>query len=466
MLIKRILYALLLSAISLAGVNLSGATPGDVTVTLDLKHVGRTIPADFTGLSYEISLVLPDRDGNYYFSAKNQPLIALFRTLGIKSLRVGGNTADRPGIPTPTTADADSLFAFAKAAGAKVIYTVRLDGGDPQADAAMVKYLVEHYPSNLECITIGNEPNKEFTNNFAAYHAAMSKILDAASRAAPGAKFCGPSAMHTVPEWAADMAAAYAHDPRIDFITQHYYCGKSGEHATNAGRAQDKILSPDMLTNYEYFCHQFMPAVISNGFTCRIEETSSYSRGGARGTSDTFASALWALDYLHWWAAQPGTRGFNFHMGNIYGAFVDARDGYSVRPLSYGIKAFELGGQGRVVPVRVGENVDDLNFTAYSVLQATNLYVTLINKEHGPDGRDAMVTIAPGMRFAHCEGMSLRAPDGNLSAKTNLTLGGSAISGNGRWDGHWTPLNYTEDDGTYRIKVPAATAIIVRFNPE
>ena len=123
---KKFLRTLLLVTISTASLDHSKATAADVTVKLDPKSAGRTIPADFTGLSYEITQVLPERKGNYYFNTTNQPLIALFRTLGMKSLRVGGNTADRDTVPIPTTADADSLFAFAKAADVKVIYTVRL----------------------------------------------------------------------------------------------------------------------------------------------------------------------------------------------------------------------------------------------------------------------------------------------------------------------------------------------------
>ena len=55
-----------------------------------------TIPDDFLGLSFETSNVLPDGKGQYLFSEEDRSLIAIFRTLGIRSLRVGGNMADRP----------------------------------------------------------------------------------------------------------------------------------------------------------------------------------------------------------------------------------------------------------------------------------------------------------------------------------------------------------------------------------
>src|SRR5690349_841370 len=103
-----------------------------VTVTIDTKAPGAVIPDDFAGLSFEMQTVLPGTYGPYFFSPKNRPLIAMFQTLGIKNLRVGGNTADRPGVAIPGPADADSLFAFARAAGVKVIYTLRLRQGSAE----------------------------------------------------------------------------------------------------------------------------------------------------------------------------------------------------------------------------------------------------------------------------------------------------------------------------------------------
>ncbi len=111
-----------------------------VTVTLDTENPGPVIPADFEGLSFEASLLLPGPDGVHYFRRDNHALIHLFHTLGIKSLRLGGNTADRDARKLPDEADLDSLFAFAKAAEVKIIYCLRLHGGDPQADARTAKY--------------------------------------------------------------------------------------------------------------------------------------------------------------------------------------------------------------------------------------------------------------------------------------------------------------------------------------
>src|ERR1700744_5632251 len=122
----RFHLALLLAAALSAGAE-------STVVTIDPKSPGAEISPDFIGLSYEMSTVLPDRDGRYFFRADNKPLIQLFHTLGVKSLRVGANTADRESVRVPGKPDIDSLFAFAKAADVKVLYTLRLNEGETKA---------------------------------------------------------------------------------------------------------------------------------------------------------------------------------------------------------------------------------------------------------------------------------------------------------------------------------------------
>ena len=89
-----------------------------VTVRVDMEKQIRTIPEDFCGLSYETKMLLPNTNtGKHYFRGDNLPLITAFKTMGIKHLRVGGNTAERATVNIPDETDIDALFAFAKAPG-------------------------------------------------------------------------------------------------------------------------------------------------------------------------------------------------------------------------------------------------------------------------------------------------------------------------------------------------------------
>src|SRR5690242_5371502 len=108
-----------------------------VAVKLGSGTTGAEIPADFVGLSFETSNLLPGKNGRYIFDAENEALVRLFRTIGIRSLRIGGGTAEISNYPVPGPAEIDRLFAFARAAGTRVIYTFRLLKGDRTQAAAL-----------------------------------------------------------------------------------------------------------------------------------------------------------------------------------------------------------------------------------------------------------------------------------------------------------------------------------------
>ena len=92
-----------------------------ISVRVNTAHPGATIPETFLGLSFDAATLLPCEGGRYYFSPTNTALFNLIRKLEIKSLRIGGNTSDRDAVTLPSESDIDSLFAFARVTGVKVI---------------------------------------------------------------------------------------------------------------------------------------------------------------------------------------------------------------------------------------------------------------------------------------------------------------------------------------------------------
>jgi hypothetical protein len=446
-----------------------------VIATLDPKAPGATLPADFSGLSFESEKLLPDASGARCFSPTNRALVTLFQTLGIKSLRVGGNTADRAAVKVPGPPDIDSLFAFAETAGVKVIYTLRLREGDPQQDAQIARYLLDHYRAELSCLAIGNEPNV-FARQYPAYRDEWKKYLQAitAPGFAPDARFCGPSATPGKTAWARDFIRDFGSSGKIVFISQHDYPGGGGNKVTDPAAARDQMLSPDWLKKYERFYRSFAADALSHALPYRLEEANNFFNGGAKDVSDTFAAALWVLDYMHWWAAHDAA-GINFHTGDKvaagerttgcrYATFWTCPGGYDVHPIGYGIKAFALAGGGRILPVKLKRDAAGLNLTAYGILAPDKaVCVTLINKEHGPGARAARVTLAPGPGYTGGQVMFLTAPGGEVAAKTGVTLGGAPIRQDGTWEGAWTRLAVSSA-GPFRVQVPAASAAIVRLS--
>ncbi|HEV2435324.1 MAG TPA: glycosyl hydrolase family 79 C-terminal domain-containing protein [Verrucomicrobiae bacterium] len=441
-----------------------------VTVTVAASKVpGLEVPADFTGLSFETQSILPDANGKYLFSPANRPLITLFQTLGIKTLRVGGNTADRPGVPIPGPVDIDSLFAFARAADVRVIYTLRLRDGSITNDAAIAKYLALRYRPQLACFAIGNEPNFYF-KSYSAYRDEWKKYAAAIITEVPDAQFCGPSAGGS-PVWSRDFANDFGKSEPMAFIAQHDYPCGNGMLATDLAAGQDKMLSPQLQNEYRGLWHSFVPAALSNGLRFRLEEANNFYNGGAKDISNTFASALWGLDFLDWWAAH-GASGVNFHTGDKvaagsanrscwYATFWSSNQGYDVHPIGYAIKAFNLGGHGRVEPLTIS-NPDGVNLTAYARRDGENLFVTILNKGHGAGAKAAKVTIVPPGIPAGAAVIFLSAPDNHVAAKTGVTLGGASVTDHG-WEGKWTPLA-PDHTGRCAVDVPAASAAIVKLS--
>jgi hypothetical protein len=467
------------------------AAESPVTITLDSQHPGAAIAPDFSGLSFEVSILLPNENGVRYFRPDNLPLINLFHTLGIKNLRIGGNTSDRDVKTLPGEADLDSLFAFAKAANVKVIYCLRLHNGDPQADAATVKYIMDRNAPLVDCFSIGQEPsaypvekndNRPATERmgataekfqYSAYAADWKRFADAIIAAVPDVRFCGPS-VHNNADWARKFMADFGHTNHVVLITEHLYAGGAGGKVPTPEIGRDRILSTNFTRAYEKLHDGFVPLAISNGLPYRMEEVNNYFNGGATNVSNTFASALWGLDFMCWWAAH-GATGLNFHTGDKvaagytlqpskYTAFFSTTNGYVIRPLGYGIKAFELGSHGKVIPVTIS-NPDRLNLSAYAVLRDDKtLYLTIINKEHGETGRDAKISVAQNRaEFSSGQIISLTAPNNDIAATANEMLGGAAIENDGSWNGKWTPLG-TKENALHTFNIPAASAVIVRLS--
>ena len=106
------------------------------------------------------------------------------------------------------------------------------------------------------------------------------------------------------------------------------------------------------------------------------------------------------------------------------------------------------------------ENSNKLNLTAYAVTDTNNnLFVTIINREHGENARNALVRI--NARGKTESVMYLKAPDNNIAATNGVTLGGAIIDGNESWAGKWDPIDSSTASGC-AVNVNASSAAIVK----
>lgn len=434
---------------------------------------GAAISPAFAGLSYESALLLPN-DGHYYFDASNLALIHTFQTLGIKSLRVGANAVDDPRVPIPSEKDIDALFTFAKAANVKVIYSFRLKNGDPTETARLACYINSHYPDTLDSFSIGNEPECYFPN-YDDYFKVWKPHYDAIVKALPSAKIDGPSSNKS--EFTLKMARDLFADGHLSMVSQHtYFLGSGRKAEADPAATRARFLSNSNEASYQTAYSKAAAILATKGVPYRIDELNNCYNGGAAGASNTYASSLWLLDCMLWWADHH-ILGMNFHTGELvgrdgkfappnYALFLRSKDslGFDVHPAGYAMAAFCQAAQGRPLPVQLTP-VPTIPITAYA-FKADNgsLLITVINKTYGDKAQSPIVAISlPSPNPAgKWQQMLLEQKNQDVAAETGVTLGGSEIDLSGAWSGNWKDV---PTSNSLQIHLNQASAVILRFVP-
>lgn len=444
-----------------------------VAVNVNTESPGAAIPPDFLGWSFETGNLLTNAAGvsGYMFDSTNTQLITLFTNVGVKNLRIGGTSVDRDNGNilhyVPTNADIDALFRFAAAANVEVVFSVQLENGNAASDAAIAGYTWSNYNQYLTCLAIGNEPDSygggdPAITNFTSFLSKWTSFAQTITNAVPAVKFGGPDSGDT---WAGEFANAEAGSPYVTEIQSHFYfAGYSG--GLTIQQIIAGMLSPTLDTS-SYPSHFNATAAIAktNGFPFRATEFNSYVAPfpGTWGGNNSFASALFALDAAHWWAAH-GANGVNYHtfLGKYNATvFYDAASNYIVFPMAYGEKAFDVGGHGFTMPLTL-TNSAGLNLTAYAVGAGGTLYVTIINRENGNNARDAMVQIVPaGFASGTAQEMALMSISG-VGATNGITLGGGVLTNNAPFNGQWTPLGHLTN-GQCFVTVPNSSAAVIQI---
>jgi hypothetical protein len=488
--VRKLPCPLLFLSFTLLLPSLAPAQTQPVTVSVTTDSTNADLAPSFLGLSYEMSMLLP-YNGRYYFDANDHALINIFQTLGIKNLRVGANAVDDPRIAVPQEKDIDTLFNFARAAGAKVIYSFRLKNGDPADSARLATYIAAHCADVLDCFEIGNEPGM-YIPKFDDFFAQWKPHYDAILKAVPDAMFDGPGEVK-LHDYAPQLAKAVFAEGHLAMASDHYYflgSGRDAEKDPPASRA--RFLTNGLHGSYDYNYSKVGAVLAAQGVPYRIDEMNSCYNGGAKNSSDTYASTLWALDCTHWWAAHH-LLGVNYHTGeslvglggtnasvaggvpvlgvNVsanYSAFMHQADGRGIamRPQAYAFLAFTEGAHGRPLDVKL-QAAPALNFDAYAYRDRDgSIFVTLINKSYGAHAQSASVALqlSPSTNPGAWQRLDLMQQDQDVAAKTGVSLGGAAIDSQGTWSGQWKKI---EDGSAGNLIVPVApaAATILRFSP-
>lgn len=430
------------------------------SITVNQAASAGKIPPGFVGLSYEKAHLT---DG--FFRATNAPLVALLKLLGPSILRVGANTVDEttwtpmgPGGTDGQIAkpDVDAFAALVKAAGWTSIYAVNLKTSTATVAADEASYAAGALGASLYGFEIGNEPDLytstavEPTWSYDSFKTEWESFATAIRTAVPSAPMTGPAAASDYSDYTVPFASDEA--STIGLLTEHYYRDNGASPTATVGEllSVDSLLA-DMLSTVAAAAKK---NAIANGY--RLDEANSLYNGGKQGVSDTFASALWAIDFL-FTNARYGSSGVNFHGGNIPGWYTPIADAdgavVEVRPIFYGMLLFALAGSGNVLTTSVDASVA---LSAYAVAAADGS--TRIVLANADSAATAHATVDLGKNGSVAS--VTRLTGASLTATTGIALAGATITASGAWTpGPLPSLQVT--GSTLVIDVPPASAALI-----
>jgi hypothetical protein len=493
----RALHTLLVLGLMLCGGASAGVARADllsapaVTATVGASPTTASVPPGFLGLSLEYKAVAAYAGAGP--GTINPALVQLIRNLTPGQspvLRIGGRSTDGTWWPMPhirapggikyslTPAWMQTIRALAAALNARLILGVNLAAGNPKLAGAEARALVHGLGRRyIQALEIGNEP--DLYSHFPLYRAAHRRAMFARTHAydmtalahdyrqwrsaLPRIPLAGPS-LANLP-WMAQLGTFLSTTRGVGTVTFHRYPLKS---CWSAPGTPSFPTIPNLFTPYASDAlaqrlARYVAIAHAHGVPFRVDEMNSVSCSGARGVSNTFASALWALDTL-FEMASVGVDGVNIHTlpHSYYAPFSFTRSGGAwraiVNPLYYGLLMFAQAAPpgSRLLPVQ-------------GLTRQVRVWATL-----APDGTIHTVLIndkpsAPVLVFLRVSRSSaaptleqLQAP--SEAATSGVTLGGQCFAAAGASGTLVGPRSLTPISslgGMYSIRLPPGSAAML-----
>jgi hypothetical protein len=470
--------------------------PGTAVLSVGGAQPTRAIAPGFIGLSIEFS-ALPAYAGTDP-SAIDPVFEQLIRNLAPGQrpvLRIGGDSTDRswvavPGMARPAgvrytvgTSWLQTAGALARDLGARMIVGINLEADSARLAGVEARAMLAAIgrPS-LEALELGNEP--ELYGSFPWFRSHghgvkgrphgwdVSRYLRDVSSIVPslpaGVPLAAPST--GAPSWWARLGRLAVAEPRTGVATVHRY--PMNRCFTAPGSPQyptiPNLLARESSTGLAESVASVTRTAHAHGLSLRVDEFNSVSCSGKRGVSDTFASALWALD-ASFAMARVGVDGVNVHTfpGGIYQPFrlrqVNGGWRAGVSPEYYGLMMFaQAAPAGSRLLTVSGPPGAPVRSWVTRAPDAT-IHAVLINDSlHRP--RYVALRIPGASGPAALE--RLRAP--SVSATDGVTLGGqsfAAQSTTGLLAGPPSTAVVTPGSGEYVVRLPAASAAMLTLSP-
>jgi hypothetical protein len=242
-------------------------------------------------------------------------------------------------------------------------------------------------------------------------------------------------------------------------LTDHYYpLTKCGYTPTVS-----ELLSSGVRTDERSILMRVSAIQRSSGIPLQLDESNNISCKGQPGVSNTFASALWAVDYIPRTMA-TGVRGLDFHdllsLPGAYSPLIERAGTLHANPEWYALLLTSALDGTRPLPTSVHSGSP---LTARAFLAADgSVKIALVNFE-APGAGPLRVSLRIPGRFAHGTILRLTAP--SPYSTSQVTLGGSKVTASGDWrPKHPLPRVY-DARGALALAMPPSTAAIVTLAP-
>jgi hypothetical protein len=496
-----LLVALVLGALALshafAGTTGGGSLPsaGPAFVTVQTATLGRSVPFGFLGLSLEYPAVeayAGDDPG-----ALDPVFEQLVRNLApgqAPVLRIGGDSADRTWWPTPalkrppgvrfaiTQRWLEVTRALAGALDARLILGLDLEAGNPQLAASEAGALIDGIgPGPIRALELGNEPDlyasfpwyrtpggRRVHGRRANYD--MSALIGDFSRfaaALPRSPLAGPSL--GAPGWTRELGRFLAAEPRVGLVTLHRYPLQLCYTPPGSSRYPTvaHLLSPEASIGLADSFARYVADAGAHHRWLRIDELNSVSCGADPPVSQTFASALWALNTL-FEMVRVGVHGVNMHTfpGAGYELFKLGRSSGSwhaeVEPEYYGLLMFTQAAPAgsRLLAV---QNADSGALRTWATSAGGTVRVLAVNT--GAQSRLLSLRVA-GASLGPALVERLAAP--SVRARTGVTLAGQSFGSRtftGQLPGAPQTSSVAPVGGRYAVSLPAGSAALLVLSP-
>lgn len=411
-------------------------------ITLKLANAAPVeVPANFTGLGYEMSSVATSG----LLSSTNHRYIELIRGLGPQGvLRTGGIVANYTRYSAEGTAIAErqntvitretlgQFAALLEKINWTAIWSVNFAQGTIEQAIEEARAVAEILGSRLLALEIGNEvdtygrgqPFRSPSYNYADYRKEYDAWHEAIAKAVPTIRFAAPDTASNV-DWVEQMARSSSGE--VQLLTTHYY--RNGQKKGSA----DQLLLPD--PRLDDIASRMRAASQQSGIPWRMCEINSFSGGGRPDVSDTFVGALWTLNTMLR-LAQSGCAGVNMETGVNQLGFVSSYspvqdDGRGVNSAGvpyYGMLAFAQVFTDCHQAFSIEPSSAPNTLAAYVLGSGGKpRSAVIVNTDRTNDARVSL----SGMGIDHAEILRLQAPA--AESKTDVTFGGAQVNASGQW---------------------------------